>query len=213
MNNWVAVQEVRKKSVARDNTRAILEVIARHINRETGTAFPGRDHIAELVGCHPDNVRKYCRTLEKLGELETEIQGGPGHSLREKPNLYRIPFLTEGVDSPPEQQCIRGCVGKGGGIRYPYRHQQDTEPIYSGGDTAAVTQLKQSGIYSLVPDGVRDMLFGSLPPVEPEIWLLRSLLVQRTGESPPPGWRTGITRAEAIAQLEEMLTQRSAESC
>lgn len=114
MNNLVAVQEVRRKSVATNNTRAVLEAIARHINRETGTAFPGRDRIAELVGCHPDNVRKYCRELERLGELETDIQGGPGKSKRDKPNLYRIPFLAKGVDSPPEQQCIGDGVGRKG---------------------------------------------------------------------------------------------------
>lgn len=207
MNNWVAVQEVRKKSVARDNTRAVLEAIARHINRDTGRAFVGRKRIAELVGCHPDNVRKYRQRLEKLGELEADIQGGPGKSKRDKPNLYFIPFLTDGVESPPEQLCVSDGVRRRGEVYYPYRNQ-DTESRYSGGDTATATdQLKESGIYALAPEGARDMLFRNLPPKEPEIWLLRSLLVERTGQIPPPGWKTGTTRAEAIVQLEEMFEQ------
>lgn len=143
MNNWVAVQEVRGKSVARNNTRAVLEAIARHINRETGTAFPGRDRIAELVGCHPDNVKKYCRALEKLGELETDIQGGPGESKRDKPNLYRIPFLTKGVDSPPEQQCLSDGVRRRREIRYPYR-KQHTDARYSGGRESNRYRLTES---------------------------------------------------------------------
>ena len=206
MNNWTAVKEVRKKSAARGNARAMLEAIARHINRETGTAFAGRERIAELAGCHPDNVRKYRRELEKLGELETAIQGGPGRSRRDKPNLYCIPFLTDGVDAPPEQLCIGDGVRRRGEIYYPYR-QQDTESICSGGDTAAVIQLKQSGIYTLVPEGVRDVLFRHLPPTEPEIWLLRTILVQRSGQSPPPGWKAGTKRAEAIVQLGEIFGQ------
>ncbi len=207
MNNWTAVKEVRKKSVARDNTRAVLEAIARHINRESGRAWVGKERIAELVDCHPDNVRKYRSKLEKLGELEADIQGGPGKSKRDKPNLYSIPFLIEGVDSPPEPLCISDGVRRKGEIYYPYR-QQDTESRYSGGDTATATdQLKESGIYALVPGGVRDKLFGNLPPKDPEIWLLRFLLVERTRESPPPGWKAGTTRAEAIAQLEEMFGQ------
>lgn len=68
-------------------------------------------------------------------------------------------------------------------------------------------QLRESGIYELVPEGVRDSLFRYLPPQEPEVWLLRSLLVERTGQSPPPGWKAGTTRAEAVARLEEMFGQ------
>lgn len=207
MNNWTAVKEVRKKSVARGNTRAVLEAIARHISRESGRAWVGKERIAELVGCHRDNVRKYRRELEKLGELEADIQGGPGRSMRDKPNLYSIPFLIEGVDSPPEPLCICDGVRKKGEIYYPYR-QQDTESLCSGGGTpTAADQLKESGIYPLVPDALRDKLFRNLPPEEPEIWLLRSLLVERTGQSPPPGWKSGTTRAEAIVQLGEMFGQ------
>jgi hypothetical protein len=217
MNNWKAVDEVMEKSNSTGASRLILISIARHIGRRTGEAWPGTDHLAFLANCHEDHVRKCLRTLEDLGELEVEIQGGPGTSKANKPNLYRIPFLTRGVNSPAEQKDIRECVQnieREGSSKRSEDHTQSKaissavewppQPAISPKVTAS---LKESGIYDLVPEGVRDMLLGKLPPQDPEVWLLRSLLVERTGESPPPGWRAGTTRAEAIAQLEEMFVQ------
>jgi hypothetical protein len=216
MENWKAVDEVMEMSNSAGASRLILISIARHINRRTGEAWPGTDQLAYLANCHEDHVRKCLRTLEDLGELEVEIQGGPGTSKADKPNLYRIPFLTRGVNSPAEQKDVRECVEKdvskrGEGSRKSGTHTQ-SKAVSSAGESPphlAITpkgmaSLKESGIYDLVPEGVRDMLFRDLPPQEPEVFLLRTLLVQRTGESPPPGWKAGITRSEAVARLEEM---------
>jgi hypothetical protein len=205
MNNWVAVKEVRKKSAVRGNALAMLEAIARHINHETGTAFVGRERIAALVGCHPDNVRKYRRVLEKLGELETDIQGGPGKSKRDKPNLYCIPFLTDGVDSPPEQLCIGDGVRRRGEFYYPYR-QQDTDSRSSGGDKPTVTdRLKESSVYELFGGAAGEVQFANLDPSNPELELLRRELVGRTGSTPPPGFDPRMTREEAAAKLHDLL--------
>jgi hypothetical protein len=106
MNNWRAVAEVMEKSASKGTARLILIGIAAHINRETGTAYPGRERLAELANCHPDSVRKATHGLEALGELEVEIQGGPGASLVDKPNLYRIPFLSKGVNLASEDKDI-----------------------------------------------------------------------------------------------------------
>lgn len=223
MNNWKAVDEVMEKSNSAGASRLILIAIARHINRGTGEAWPGTDQLAFLANCHEDHVRKCLRTLEDLGELEVEIQGGPGTSMANKPNLYRIPFLERGVNSPPEQKDIRECVKKD---KKEENHRESAAHTQSKSISSAVrlppqpaidpkvkASLKESGIYDLAPEGVRDMLFRNLPPEEPEIEILRSLLVKRSGESPPPGWNVRITRAEAIVQLEEMFAQGSARSC
>jgi hypothetical protein len=218
MNNWKAVDEVMEKSNSTGASRLILISIARHINRRTGEAWPGTDHLAYLANCHEDHVRKCLRTLEDLGELEVEIQGGPGTSKANKSNLYRIPFLVRGVNSPAEQKDIRECVDdiskrkeSLGGSEVHTQSKAISSAVESPPHPAVSTQvtasLKESGIHDLVPEGVRDMLFRNLPPQEPEIWLLRSLLVERTGQSPPPGWAAGTTRADAIAQLEELFQQ------
>lgn len=222
MNNWKAVDEVMEKSNSTGASRLILIAIARHINRKTGEAWPGTDQLAFLANCHEDHVRKCLRTLEGLDELEVEIQGGPGTSKADKPNLYRIPFLVRGVNSPAEQKDIRECVEKdiSKGEECSRKSEAHTQsktvssavesPPHMTISQKVTASLKESGIYDLVPEGVRDMLFRNLPPKEPEIWLLRSLLVERTGQSPPPGWKAKTTRAEAIAQLEEMFEQECA---
>lgn len=222
MNNWKAVDEVMEKSDSSGASRLILIAIARHINRKTGEAWPGIYRLALLANCHEDHVRKCLRALEDIGELEVEIQGGPGTSKADKPNLYRIPFLVRGVNSPVEQKDIKERVEKDitdreESSRRPTTHTYSKSissavglPPHSAIDPKVTASLKDSDIYDLVPEGVRDMLFGNLPPQDPEIWLLRSLLVERTGESPPPGWKVGITRAEAISRLEEMFRQEYA---
>jgi hypothetical protein len=102
MKNWKAVAEVMERSASKGTARLILIGIAAHINRKTGTAYPGRKRLAELANCHPDTVRKCLSELEALGELEVDVQGGPGRSLIDKPNLYRILPFPRGGDLPSE---------------------------------------------------------------------------------------------------------------
>jgi hypothetical protein len=103
-------------------------------------------------------------------------------------------------ETPNGKRWLALCTSSQCGAITAYAFDPEPESILQ-------TFLKESGIYNLVPEGVRDMLFRDLPPQEPEIWLLRSLLVERMGQSPPPGWKAKTTREEAIAQLQEMFRQ------
>jgi hypothetical protein len=223
MTNWTAVKEVKEKSAAKGKALAVLEAIARHINRKTGDAYPGRERIADLADCHPDNVRKYRRELEKLGELETEIQGGPGTSKLDKPNLYRIPLLAESLNSPPEQKCISDCVDrdKRKEIHHPNR-PNNTKFIYSGGEarvdedsevfvcsnSTVLDKLKEFSVYELFRGAAGEAQFANLDPSNPELGLLRRELVRRTGLIPPPGFDSRMTREEASAKLHEMFSRK-----
>jgi hypothetical protein len=104
VNNWTAVRTVMERSASTGTARLILIAIAAHLDRRTGTAWPGTDRLSELANCHHDTVRKCLRDLEALGELEVMTQGGPGTSRIDKPNLYRILFLSEGGDLPSEDE-------------------------------------------------------------------------------------------------------------
>jgi hypothetical protein len=213
VNNWKAVDEVMEKSESTGASRLVLVSIARHINRRTRVAWPGTDQLAYLANCHEDHVRKCLRSLEALGELEVEIQGGPGTSKADKPNLYRIPFLTRGVNLPAEDRDISDGEDESTregptatGDTYPKTISSTGElPPHPACNPTTIASLKQSGVHALVPEQVREVLFRNLPPSSPEIELLRKILVERTGRTPPPEFDPTITRAEAVARLKAML--------
>jgi hypothetical protein len=221
VNNSKAVLEVMDKSVATGTSRLVLMAIARHINRKTGTAYPGEDHLATLANCHQDTVRPCLRKLEELGELETEIQGGPGTSKLDKPNLYRI-HLVRGDDPAPEQECISECVKEAKEQRATHSIDHTySKSIYSGdespsldrgtvhsGNIVVLEKLKQSSVYELFGGAGYEAQFSNLDPTNPELELLRRELVRRTGLIPPPGFDPRMTREAASARLHEMFNRK-----
>jgi hypothetical protein len=101
MMNCRAVAHVLKESKSRGTDRLVLLAIAHHVNELTGACYPGRERIAKLANCHPDSVRKSVSNLIGLGELEVELNGGPGRSKASRPNLYRLTLSSQGLNRPP----------------------------------------------------------------------------------------------------------------
>lgn len=76
-------------SQAKGTMKLVLIGIANH--EGDGGSYPAMESLATYAGIDVSGVRKYVRKLERLGEVETELNGGGNRLLpvHMRPNLYR----------------------------------------------------------------------------------------------------------------------------
>lgn len=63
-------------------------IIASHLNRETGEAFPGQERLADLCGATERGVRKAVGELAERQHLMIEVSAGRGRVCRYRPILH-----------------------------------------------------------------------------------------------------------------------------
>lgn len=94
-------------------------VIVRHINRQTGVAFPSVRTLAEKCGMTKQSVRKHMLRLEELGLIAVERRQNADGSYRA--NLYRLVDLAADEVSNDTAQVV------GNEIAHP--GQEATNPV------------------------------------------------------------------------------------
>src|SRR5919109_1281486 len=84
------VAQVRSASKSTGSAHTLLLVIASHVNRDTGWAWPSLDTLAHETGLQRRRTIDLIHTLEGLGELEVRRGLGRGHV-----NFYRVHVTPE----------------------------------------------------------------------------------------------------------------------
>lgn len=88
--SFEATAIVLNHSKAKGTTKLVLIGIASH--EGDGGSWPSIATLARYANVHPRNVQHALRTLEQLGEIETELQAGgsKGGGVGIGPNRYRV---------------------------------------------------------------------------------------------------------------------------
>lgn len=63
-------------------------IIASHLNRETGEAFPGQERIASLTGASTRQVQRALKELAGRAHVAVEVRHGPNQSSRYRPLIW-----------------------------------------------------------------------------------------------------------------------------
>jgi hypothetical protein len=105
---WLEQITFDKHSEGRGDAVRVGFAISTHINRKTGEAWPGLDHLAGVLGTNEKTVRRGIEWIEKHGHLTTKRGGNGGKT------------ALLGECSSPEAknklgcQALFGCWRQGG---------------------------------------------------------------------------------------------------
>lgn len=86
-------------------------IIASHLNRETGEAFPGQERIASLIGASTRQVQRALKELSGRSHVAVEVRHGPNQSSRYRPLIWTENTTPVSPIQPDETRHPRRLSG------------------------------------------------------------------------------------------------------
>lgn len=191
----VELTVIRDRSLTQTD-RLVYASLKAHRNHKTGTAWPSRQIIAEIVGCTENQITKSTRRLAKSGYLLKEQR--PGRSTQ-----YRFPLAYQSMDTPIQrdrgssQTPIQAdCHNRQGFIEQTKEPQQPTHLPDKSSDIVVVVPESVAStpiILEIQPPPLLDTLKDddqvdqiAIDPEAAEIPVIQDKIALETSDNPDP---------------------------